>query len=304
MREQDEVLEDYELDAREIGSRIHAVLQDVYRELTGPEGSFPRDEPERLLSRALALARRAWSRHTRDIAARTRVSYPLLWESTEEIWGRALERFLERDLEDVRRVDARVLGLEREESARLTLGGGVTLQVLGRFDRIATSREGLVVTDYKTSGAIRHHVSLSRILKGTRLQLPVYLLLARALAGAGTLPAPPARGEVLGVGPIFSEEDAIARLETTDLDDVQDGLLETLRVLLELLASGSFPLNDTSVRCASCPYRRACRRSHLPTVNRVTRARNGERYAMLRRKNRHAPTLEQARQSARKEEES
>jgi len=301
VREQDEVLEDHEIDAREIGSRIHAVLQDAYRELTGPEGSFPRDEADRLLSRALALARQAWSRHTRDIAARTRVSYPLLWESTEEIWGRALERFLRRDLEDLRKVDARVLGLEREESARLTLGGGdgLTLQVLGRFDRITASREGVVVADYKTSGVIKNHVSLSRILKGTRLQLPVYLLLARALAAAGTLPAPPARGEILGVGPTFSEEDAIARLETTDLDDVQGGLLETLRVLLELLASGSFPLNDTSVRCASCPYRRACRRSHLPTVHRVTRARNGERYATLRRKNRHAPTLEQARQAAR-----
>ncbi|PYT11745.1 MAG: hypothetical protein DMF51_14745 [Acidobacteria bacterium] len=299
VREMDEVREDHEFDAREIGTRIHSVLHDVYQELVGPDGSLPPDEPVRLLARALETARRAWRRHTGDIAARARTRYPLLWESTEEIWWRALEGFLNRDLAALRSRQARVLGLEREHRAYLSLGvdGGST-DLLGRFDRLTASPEGVVVTDYKTSGAIESHVSPTQILKGTRLQVPLYLLLAEALAGDGRLPAPPARGEVLGVGPAFAPDSAIVCLDRPTLDRYREGLLETLRVLLDLVGSGSYPLNDTSRLCEHCPYLRACRRSHVPTVHRVTRAQDGARYARLRLKNRYAPLLDEVGRNA------
>jgi len=169
---------------------------------------------------------------------------------------------------------------------------------MGRFDRISTSTEGVVVADYKTSGTIESHVSPSQILKGARLQVPLYLLLAEALAGDERLPAPPERGEVLGVGPAFAQEPATACLDRPTLDRYREGLLETLRVLLDLIAGGSYPLNDKSRLCEHCPYLRACRRAHVPTVHRVTRAPDGARYALLRLKNRYAPMLNEIGRSA------
>jgi ATP-dependent helicase/nuclease subunit B len=303
VQELEEAREGYEFDVREVGGRVHSVLHDVYRELSGPDGSLPEDGPSGLLRRALDLARRAWDRHTRDIAARTRPRYPLLWETTERLWMNALAGFLGRDLAALQGQRARLAGLERQENARLTLGaGGRSIEVLGRFDRIVAGPDGLVVGDYKTSGDIGRHVSPAQMLKGLSLQMPLYLLLAEALKQAGKLEAAPVRAEVLGVGPAFTGDpaaggdEARASLDMATLGRHREAFAETLGVLLDLAAGGSFPLNDRSWLCGHCPYVRACRRWHVPTLRRLASAPSGSDYALLRSKNTRLPTLEMVRQ--------
>jgi len=297
VREMEDVREGYEFDAREIGSMVHAVLHDVYRELSGPEGSLPRMALDDLLRRGVEIARRSWGNHTRNLAARTRSRYPLLWETTETLWMNAVAAFLERDLPSLLRQRARLAGLEREAAAALGLGtAGTSLEVRGRFDRILAGPEGVVVSDYKTSGKLKRHVSPERMLKGLSLQMPLYLLLAESLAARGELEAPPVRAEVLGVGPGYADDDARADLELATLAKYRQALLETLGVLRGMSLGGSFPLNETSWLCEHCPYTRACRRWHVPTLGRIASAPAASDYALVRGKNTRQATLEMVRQ--------
>ena len=228
---------------------------------------------------------------------RTRSRYPLLWETTETLWLNAVAAFLERDLPSLLQQRGRLAGLEKEAAAALDLGTtGTSLQVLGRFDRIVASPEGVVVSDYKTSGNLDRHVSPKGMLKGLSLQMPLYLLLAESLAARGDLEAAPIRAEVLGVGPGYADDDARADLELATLAKYREALLETLGVLREMSAGGSFPLNETSWLCERCPYTRACRRWHVPTLGRIASAPDASDYALVRRKNTRQATLEMVRQ--------
>ena len=261
---------------------------------------LPHEGADELARRASGLARAAWTRRTGDIASRTAARYPLLWRTIETLWLQSIDRFLRDDLAALAADRARVLGLEREESGRIPLGAaGRALDVRGRFDRLTIGEGGLVVSDYKTSGDIDRHVSPAKTLKGLSLQLPLYLLLLETLARERRIEAPPARADILGVGPAFMPgsggEDAPARasLEMPTLARYREGVAETLRTLLELTATGSYPLNKESWLCESCAYARACRRRHVPTVARVTAAATGKDYARLRRKSSRKPLLDQ-----------
>jgi RecB family exonuclease len=298
-KEMEEVREGYELDPREIGSVVHAVLHDVYRELSAPDGRLAAadDRP----ARAVELARRSWDGRARVLAARTRARFPILWETTESIWLKAIADFLARDLPALQRQEARLAGLEREAAAGIPLGtSGASLEVRGRFDRVVAGPEGVVVSDYKTSGSIERHVDAKRMLKGLSLQMPLYLLLAESLAARGEMDAP-ARGEVLGVGPRY-DGDSRDTLEIATLDKHRAGLLETLGVLAGLSAGGTFPLNEASWLCEHCPYTRACRRWHVPTLARLASAPAAADYALVRRKNTRQPTLEMVRRLGGEEE--
>ena len=291
-QEMEEVRDGYEFDPREIGTAVHAVLHDLYRELSGPEGALSESVPGDLARRASSTARRSWDRHTRILAARARSHYPLLWETTETLWLDALAAFLGRDVPALLRQRARLEGLEKDAAARLGPGDALTSpEVRGRFDRIAAGAEGVVVSDYKTSGDLDRHVVPARMLKGLSLQMPLYLLLAESLAARGEVQAPPIRAEVLGVGPRY-DGDARASLEAGVLASHREGILETLGILHGLSASGSFPLNESSWLCERCPYARACRRWHVPTLRRIASAPGASDYALVRRKNTRQPTIE------------
>jgi len=249
-------------------------------------------------------------RHTRDIAGRTTARYPLLWRAIETLWFHTLDRFLRDDLAALLEDGARLVGLEREESGRISLGAdGRALDLRGRIDRLAVGAAGLVVSDYKTSGKLARQVSPAQMLKGMSLQLPLYLLLLESLSHDGRVEAPPARADILGVGPAFppgrGDEDTQARvtLEMSTLARYRDGLAETLGTLLDLAGTGSFPLNRSSWLCESCAYVRACRRWHVPTVARVISAPDGRDYALLRRKSSRRPLLDQVRDTGANEED-
>jgi ATP-dependent helicase/nuclease subunit B len=316
--------EGHAIDPLDLGRVVHGVLHQVYEGLLleGPPspggtagarvGGDATDPADRrggsraggLEERAAALLDQAWRRQTAPLAARMGARHPLLWEVTAALWLEALRRFLRDDLGRLAAGGARIEGLEEECAARLDLvRRDAPLSIHGRFDRRVRLPDGSqLVADYKSGGTPARHVDKAALLKGTRLQMPLYVLMAEAdragAAGPGEV-----RAEVLGVGPAFDAEEARAELDPEFLVTYRQGFLETLGVLADLAAAGHYPLNRDSRLCRVCPYTRACRRTHLPTLRRLERAPQGSDYALLRRKSTRAPTLAAARSRAAAEED-
>jgi RecB family exonuclease len=288
----------HEVDAREIGSQVHAVLQETYATLLAehalPAASGPLAGAA--VERAREHLRRAWRDRAGRSAAPMRGIYPLLWEMISEQWLAALERFVRRDIERMAAAPPAAILLEHDIEAVLPLGSyGAPLAVRGRPDRLARGTDdAILVADYKTSGRIAGHASVLDALKGSRLQMALYTLLAESESGAGD-PRPAVRAEVLGVGPTYeegSDEERRAAIDPEKFAKARDGILETLAVLRDLAGRGFFPLYEDSRLCDSCPFTRACRKNHAPTLQRLAGAADLDTWRGLRRKNTSRPTLD------------
>jgi RecB family exonuclease len=294
LEEWDETAEAHEIDPREIGSAVHDVLARVY------EAALAK-EPPRVPGAPADEVRAAWRAATARIAGRLDPIYPGLWEQIGGAWREAIVRFVERDLPPLRSDPGRVLCEASVEAALPVPGRETTLNLGGRFDRVFVRGDGrVVVTDYKTGGRLDDFVSPREFLKGRRLQMPLYALMAKdgRLRGGGD----PMAGErasidveVLGVGPRFEREPQEARavLEAAALDTARDGFLETLAVLLRLGDAGLYPLNETSPSCLFCGFHRACRRFHPATLERLANHPALRDYALVRRKSTRARLLAQ-----------
>jgi RecB family exonuclease len=293
LQEWDEPAEAHEIDPREIGSAVHEVLARVY------EAALSQEPPATSPSLADAV-RASWRDATARIAGRLDPIYPGLWEQIGGAWGEAIVRFVERDLPALRSERGRVLCEASVEAALPVPGREGALNLGGRFDRVCVRGDGhVVVTDYKTGGSLEEFVAPREFLRGRRMQMPLYAL----MAGAGRLrasgePVAAERAsiavEVLGVGARFEPEPQEARavLEPKSLDAMKDGFLETLAVLLRLDDAGLYPLNETP-SCQFCDFRAACRRGHPATVERLGNNAALRDYALVRRKSSRARLLAQ-----------
>ncbi|MGH9750209.1 MAG: PD-(D/E)XK nuclease family protein, partial [Candidatus Polarisedimenticolia bacterium] len=297
-----EVREEHDLEPAELGARVHEVLRRVYGAVRD-EKILKSDGGKEAARRAAELLATAWQEETRDLAERLRATFPIAWEVLEERWLAAIGRFLEWDLARLVRERAAILGVEQGARAALPLPAGASLELRGRFDRVVSGSGGtLVVADYKTARttkSLRERVNATLWLKGHELQMPLYLLLAeRSLAGG--VQGGRVLAEILGIGPALDR--AIARDGREDAGEAcapvdaaafarsREGLLETLGVLEELLRSGRFPLNSGRW-CDYCPFPRACRRKHAPTLERLAAAAPLRRFAGLREKMLKRPLL-------------
>lgn len=275
-----------EIAPREMGIRVHRVLERLYGRLleeelfdTAPPGEWP--------ERALALLPDEWDRAMRSIRVRMEQRLPLLWERIEEEWIGALRSFVCEDLACMAAEGLRPISLEERVEREVDLGSSVRIHLHGRLDRRLAGEEGERVGDYKSSGRLKKRGDVTEMLKARTLQVPLYWLIAGESAGV----------ELLGVGPDFDFEDPERlnrRLRFEGLTGAghRDGFLEDLRVLHDLLQRGRFPLRPDEGACGYCPYAPACRRLHPPTLEREASDRVTRRYHALARKNktRH-PTL-------------
>ena len=212
-----------------------------------------------------------------------------------------------RSLDALERSRARILALEEEVRSPLALGKGREIDLRGRFDRVVRGGDGtIVVTDYKTSGNLDERVRLANALKGQHLQIQLYVLLAEALAPAWNAAGARVEAEILGVSPEFTLETGAtlppepgdqhpgrAALDAQGLRDCRGAFLETLEVLVDLASAGNFPLH-AGPWCRYCPFTRACRREHTPTLNRLEAAAPLRDYAALARKSTKRPFLADA----------
>jgi len=305
--ELDAILEEHEIDIAELGTLAHRVLQDVYVSLTaeGHLGGATSDGAG-AARRGIELLERKWTDHFSEVAAVIHRRFPLMWKGLSALWKNALRTFILHDISALDLSGSKVLALEEIVETAIPIGGGAPpLPVRGRIDRVVLDAAGRqVVGDYKTMGNLSSRVEMARILKGRALQMPLYVLMKESARAAEGGPRT-VSAEVLGVGPAFSEaaspsepnpEGYPARevLDPDRMEKIREGLLETVRVLVETAAEGCFPFNSDSDRCGWCPYLRACRRGHEPTLARLSGSSAAARYLSLKSKSSRRPLLSAA----------
>jgi RecB family exonuclease len=263
----------------DIGIAVHRVLERLYRELD-TDGLF---SPGRLASARRRAAERLpvyWDEAVSETGASMRARLPALWRLTSQGWIRRLAAFVDEDLVRLAAEGWRPTSFELK--CEMTFPRDPEITVHGRLDRVMAGPDGRVrVGDYKSSGHLPSRMKLKSMFQGSRLQIPVYSLLAAHRGGV-----PRTDVELLGIGPAY---DRLAPEERRPLfsgfeGSALEGFEETLGVLLDLAESGRFPLlRDPLVsrNCSWCAYRTACRRTHAPTREREAEFSDAARYRLL-----------------------
>jgi superfamily I DNA/RNA helicase/RecB family exonuclease len=284
VREPANEVDPLELDPRDVGGVVHDRLAEIYGTLEG-EGLLAPESLARALERAEELQQGLRHVVLGRIGERMAGRFPVMWEHLAAQWEGAIACFVRADLERLSREGLRVLGVEVEASRELAIGGGLTLRLRGRFDRVLEGPGALVLSDYKTTRKVERIDELvdeGRMLRAEDLQVPLYQWLEARVASV----------EVLGVGPSFAG-DTVSRAEFRGFTKPQrrEGFLETISVLLDLARQGRFPLRDRAKACEFCPYERACRHRHAPTRVRQARDADGRTCAALWAKAKTRPLL-------------
>lgn len=152
--------------------------------------------------------------------------------------------------------------------------GAVPLRVEGTIDRIDSDsssadddKRRFRIVDYKSGKALRHLNLGDKVDRGVRLQLALYAMAVAAFFGAE--PA----NVFATIKPLVAGEKA--EKYGFALEEKQEAVLETLRVFMRAITSGTFPAfpneKDSEFNsCKYCPVNHSCR----------TRHDNDEKYAL------------------------
>lgn len=280
VKELDEAARAIAVEPRELGSLVHDLLQRIYSSLIR-EGAFDAPLPQ-LQRRARELLEGERTGLLGDYGRRLARRLPVLAARLERSWLDAVGSFLDADLAWLAERESRPDALEQGRAAALDLGQGRSIAVHGRFDRVSARDGRALVSDYKTSGKLAERCNVTQMLKGSRVQVPLYALLA----------GPEADVELLGIGPDFDARDEAGyRFRFAGFTDAtREGFRETMRVLADLRAQGAFPLKH-GTHCAWCAYEQACRHVHPPTEEREKQAPDAARYHRLAGKQAQKPLL-------------
>jgi ATP-dependent helicase/nuclease subunit B len=279
IREPDEEATPLEIHGLEMGSGIHRVMERLYSTLAG-EGLFESEELDRRVSRAVDLLPDLWRETFGSTLSRRSARLPVLWRSEAERWLAELDRFVREDLLRMAQHDRRPAALEAARDVELDLGAGVTAPIHGRLDRLLEGAAPPVVGDYKTGRRLEKQTDITEMLRGHRMQAPLYRLLAGQDAEVEFLSLRPVRQ----ADPEAGDEQRATSFSGFENAGQEAGFLETLRVLLDLSARGSYPLR-TDGHCRYCAYRLGCRRNHPPTLEREEHAPDDAAFRHLQAKN-------------------
>jgi RecB family exonuclease len=222
----------------EKGNLVHAVLEQFVQEvLDRPDAERPTPSQrwsEQDLERMLRLAADVCV----EYEARGVTGRPIYWRRDRRRIFAELATFLDCDSDRRQAYGASPIAAElafgfRDGLAAVAaqLPDGRTLSIRGKVDRIDRTADGtLLVVDYK-SGSTRRFKDLSEqnpLVRGTKLQLPVYGLAGRQHEGR---PDAPVRAEYWfvsaagGFKPIgYEVTDEILAATTTVLGEIVDGI--------------------------------------------------------------------------------
>lgn len=288
----------FRLEARELGQHMHRILELIYRDLE-TRGLFLEDVPvEDRVDAAVESLNTNWDEILGQIRSRMERSFPILFQHVESFWKREISQFLSWDLQRLSEEGHRIESLEASWSASVSLSDAALKGLRDRFgsvvpgeltlqgipDRVTRSREGRwLISDYKTGGKIEKDVDPREYLRGRRIQLPLYRLMAESRGAAGPIDA-----EVLGLGPVFSPVGGIerkrqARLENEKFTENRQGFEETLAVFVMNAVEGRFPFNSDR-HCQWCDFQPACRRTHYASRLRVSEHPEFDAYFKTQRK--------------------
>ncbi len=279
VRDIDDPDRELQIPHREKGILDHSILEQFYRELT-------REEFTAALPQLPRLAEPLASRLERIIAAgfdRLDVDQPAFNRAIRAIertsTRRILRDFIIRDLDDLGsrghfpihfeyRFGSRHLEPENVEHPEpfIVTVRDVPVRIEGTIDRIDRGGEDLRVIDYKAGKALRHDKLENKILRGLRLQLPLYAMAASEFFNVSPDHVSGAiKPMVFGRG---------AKHEFT-LAETRAELLATLELFVGAILDGWFPTYPGDEKeigsCKYCPVRSSCRTKHDAEESRTVR---------------------------------
>ena len=163
------------MDARQLGSMLHSILEQTYKEASDP------GDVESVLTSLHQVVGSEFSEAPRKYGFRASA----LWEIEQDHWLEKLEKTVQELTGDGNwtplAFEAK-FGLGDKPFLEVKLDGE-TIRMRGVIDRVDRNEQGqLRVIDYKTGGTF----SKRDLEKGSRLQLPLYALAARDALGLGT----------------------------------------------------------------------------------------------------------------------
>jgi len=257
-----------------LGNAVHAALEKLYEELAhasffdaASSSSAERDEER--IAEAIARLEELLGEELDSAIGPSRQQLRGLVSILRARWTRVLRRVARRDLSELLTANAEDLHLEGEVRVPLRLrvdesSPSVELVLAGRIDRLWRSTDDTFIDDFKTSGDLKKKLAPSAILQGQDIQLPLYRELIESLGPRDGDAPGKVRARLLGVGP--SNEGDPHELKNDAR--LSEGLQESLAVAARLLEDGRFPFRDEPHRCGYCEFRRTCRRSQEPSIER------------------------------------
>ncbi|UCG25879.1 MAG: exodeoxyribonuclease V subunit gamma [Chloroflexota bacterium] len=165
------------LDARQLGTIYHAILETLYRRTPLAE----RNDAQKLLAALPEVAGPILDRAPKEQGFRETAWWRQTREEIEENVARSIVALTElADRWSPLHFEARFFG----QQALTVSEGGESFRLVGVIDRVDQDPEGRIrVIDYKTAGASGY--GRQALEQGQRIQLPLYALAARDALGLG-----------------------------------------------------------------------------------------------------------------------
>ena len=259
-----------------------------------------------ILQRFYQDAGRAWgddwsawldSAATEILAAfeeRCPTGYPAAWEVAREELVNTLREVVRADLDEMTRSGFRPVELERDLTTRLGADWPEDIRdlpVRGRLDRIdhddRDHRYRVIDYKYKTGGApnAEDNDPLRAAIRGQKLQLPLYVLLAADYANARGL-TPPTAVEAAWYflagrwkdGPLVPRGFPGRVMQESSGERIRDAVARLLRGI----RSGEFFIMPGDY-CKYCEVSEICRKDHFPSSTRAGRHPSAEALAQMRK---------------------
>ncbi len=259
-----------ELEARELGELIHKALQETYTALESEGLLRPGTATDRSSQRAhekLAEILGSYLPLTEAMARR----HPTLWEGLRSQLLRALEAFVDWDLDRLLPEGVEEVACEHRFEHAYRVDSEPIL-IVGKIDRLLRTPAGILrIADYKSGSTPEGSTAKVAIQRGRSLQLPLYLVITGEQRSAADVEA-----EILHT-PVRPERFRWRRaawsypLGWSSVEEVREQIRRAILTLVTLVREGRYPFRRDS-HCRSCPYTLACRREHPPTRTRIEKA--------------------------------
>lgn len=226
---------------------------------------------------------------------RSPTGYPTAWEVAREELAGMLRQVVRADREEMARSGYRPVEFERDLTARLDAHWPEDLRGLpvhGRLDRVDYAdrdhRYRVVDYKYKTGGkpGAEDEDPVSAAIRGQKLQLPVYVLLAADYAnahGLDTAPAVEAAWYFLAgrwkEGPLVPRGFPGQTMQESSGERIRDAVARLLRGI----RSGEFFVVPGTY-CRFCEVSEICRKDHFPSATRAARHPAAEALTRMRKR--------------------
>ena len=275
--EREEAKDELTISALDRGALIHDILDAFFRTVASSEMACDEWSDKHRDSLAAIANDKMDSVERRGLTGRD-----LLWKRERQLILNDLQKLLEQD--NKRRVDHRLVQIESEFAFGLAgtspvsfaLSDGRKIQLRGKIDRIDKSEDGtrLDVIDYKTGRVNPRQKDLDQdpVMRGERLQLPVYALAAKEHLTESSLT------EVRAVYWFITERGEFRQSKIAWDETATQRFGTVLGCVIDGVGQGLFPANpgDDGYRgpgnCEHCAYDSVCSRRRQYSWNAIRRA--------------------------------